>query len=358
MQSKQDLYLSIIVTGRNDNYGGDFYERIQNQITCLTHLAEKYQVETEYILVNYNPVDDQPTLRETLNWSDDRRFMTYRILTIPKEIHHKFVNLEVRKTIPLFEFIGKNAAIRRARGKYILTSNADIVFDPGIFKYLSKNSLSENNFYRADRCDYHGVSNAELKNTDLVKAAQKNVFTYFLKGKIYTAKPTNHFKLRLSWLRLFNFNRQLWMKSLRASPFLFKKVNDIINHFKGQPYLIQPEVYHHCNAAGDFTLLSTANFQKLKGFPEDTFISSHVDSILVFMCLALGLKEKILKAPVYHQDHARRFIVDKKEEDKDVMRQYARMRKDIETMEKNRQPLIANDDSWGLAGYDLPEDVF
>ena len=73
-----------------------------------------------------------------LNWHGNRKYLSIRLLHVPTEVHKRLINPEVRKPVPLFEFNAKNMAIRRAKGEYILSTNADIVFHPSIIKFISK----------------------------------------------------------------------------------------------------------------------------------------------------------------------------------------------------------------------------
>ena len=51
--------------------------------------------------------------------------------------------------------IGKNVGIRRARGRYVLATNVDILFDDATVRYL-RDRLRPGTMLRADRYDVPG----------------------------------------------------------------------------------------------------------------------------------------------------------------------------------------------------------
>lgn len=51
----------------------------------------------------------------------------------------------------LFEFIGKNAASRRARGRFLLFTNQDDIFSPQLIQTIARKELKEDVMYSAVR---------------------------------------------------------------------------------------------------------------------------------------------------------------------------------------------------------------
>ncbi len=66
--TKENPYLSIVVTGRNDDYGGDFNERLQSSVKWWSYYALSLKSSMEYVFVNYNPIADKKDLSEIINW--------------------------------------------------------------------------------------------------------------------------------------------------------------------------------------------------------------------------------------------------------------------------------------------------
>ncbi|MDB5283147.1 MAG: hypothetical protein JWO06_2222 [Bacteroidota bacterium] len=89
-------YLSIVVAGRNDNYGGDFEQRLQNCITWYCYYADKYKLDTEFLVVNYNPVADRPQLKEVIQFPKSD-FVQFRMIPVPNACQEKISDVKVRK---------------------------------------------------------------------------------------------------------------------------------------------------------------------------------------------------------------------------------------------------------------------
>lgn len=51
----------------------------------------------------------------------------------------------------LLEFIGKNAAARRSRGRFLLFTNPDDIFSPQIIRSIAMRNLKENIMYATQR---------------------------------------------------------------------------------------------------------------------------------------------------------------------------------------------------------------
>src|ERR1044071_9671698 len=59
-------YLSIIITGRNDDFGGDFNTRLFRALEFNHHHLSARGVPHEFILVEWRPVPAKPWLAEVL----------------------------------------------------------------------------------------------------------------------------------------------------------------------------------------------------------------------------------------------------------------------------------------------------
>lgn len=63
---KKDPYYSIILTGRNDNYGKHFLFRVRSFFDSLMFQIEKYKLSCEIIIVEWNPPGDSKRLSTIL----------------------------------------------------------------------------------------------------------------------------------------------------------------------------------------------------------------------------------------------------------------------------------------------------
>src|SRR5262245_4257176 len=143
------LHLSVVATSRNDDHGGSLLHRMQHFVDGLVEQARRHHLSVELILVEWNPPAERPPLAEALRWPAPDRHCEIRIVTVPPEVHAR---LEHGAALPLFQMIAKNVGIRRARGRYVLATNIDILFSDSLMRFL-RDELRPGRLYRADRCD-------------------------------------------------------------------------------------------------------------------------------------------------------------------------------------------------------------
>ena len=346
-------FLSIVVVGRNDNYGGDFNFRLQNQAVWLNYIVEKEQLPTELIIVNYNPLPDEPSMLESINWPTGRHFLSIRFINVPNEIHQSLYHQpDIRKPVPVYEYIGKNIGIRRAKGQYILASNPDIIYHPYIFRLIKNGVLNPYSYYRADRCDYKrdelGNLVGEAEELELIKA---RVFKAFLKGYIYDFQSAPRiFDMAFRWLQIRNSFR-LRKEILKVE---FEKISNRLELHLDYDNI---EYYYHCNAGGDFMMMHRDALHELHGCPENTYLSLHTDSLVAVMAGTSGLKERIFSVPIFHCDHERRYDAAAKNKRTAIMeKMYRQMQDDGKKMHLEQQPIIYNDENWGAKGLVFAED--
>jgi hypothetical protein len=143
-------YASFVAVSRNDNHGGDLNARSQAFVSGLLNQAERHQVPIELILVEWNPPADRQSLSKEYDWGKDRMYGTARVITVPCEVHDTFLH---GKAQPLYQMIGKNVGIRRARGDLIAATNIDIIFDDDFFRKLKAGEFRKGVVYVANRTD-------------------------------------------------------------------------------------------------------------------------------------------------------------------------------------------------------------
>jgi hypothetical protein len=143
-------YLSVVVTARNDDHGGNLLGRMQAFVNGLFSQCRRFRVSVELVMVEWNPPPDRPPLAQVLDWGAQNEFCGVRIIEVPPELHQRF---EHWQALPLYQMIAKNVGIRRARGEFILATNIDILFSDELFKILAARELECGKMYRADRWD-------------------------------------------------------------------------------------------------------------------------------------------------------------------------------------------------------------
>lgn len=254
-------YISFVTVSRNDDHGGNPLGRTQTFLNSLYHQCNFYKIPSELIIVEWNPPENCKRLVEVLDFPEDKGYLIARIIEVPKELHNKFAHSD---SIPLFQMIGKNVGISRAKGEYILSTNIDILFSDSLMKFIAEKSLRPNYLYRVDRKD---ISNGQIIRIN------KKYGTY------------NHRTLKekiVSWIH-------------HTKDEAFRK-----SEFKRYGYSLI-----HTNACGDFTLMARENWMGLRGYAELEIYSFHIDSLLLLAAYYSGISEIYLSHPneIQHIEH-------------------------------------------------------
>jgi hypothetical protein len=143
-------YLSLVVTARNDDHGGNLLHRMQAFVSGWIAQARRYGISSELIIVEWNPPPDRPRLAGALHWPRDSDLCKVRIIEVPNELHRRFVHADA---LPLYQMLAKNVGIRRARGRFVLATNIDILFSNELAEFLAAQRLENGRMYRMDRHD-------------------------------------------------------------------------------------------------------------------------------------------------------------------------------------------------------------
>jgi hypothetical protein len=138
--------LTVIVAGRNDDYGKDFRERLFRTALHNSRLLNRAGIDFEYLLAEWNPLPDRPPLSEEFV----ARVPNARAVIIPAEVHQIY---SLNPQMPFHEMPAKNAALRRAKGDCVIVTNADILFSEGLVHRIAAGNFDANTLYRAHRID-------------------------------------------------------------------------------------------------------------------------------------------------------------------------------------------------------------
>jgi hypothetical protein len=325
-----EMFLSVVMVGRNDNYGGDFRERAQHCINGLVSLLRSVELPSEVIFVNYNPLPE-PDIIAFLNWPSSTSHVSLRVLTVPGHVHRNVVEQGVCRDVPVLEYVAKNAGIRRARGRFILCMNPDITL-PESFGRLVPH-LREDCFYRADRLNYDRLENGK----------PQGFTTLMMKGHAQPVNGTG--RINIATLRVGNELRCRWKR-------LTCQIEGLLNYLEWTVFYDTEEFRLHCNASGDFMLMHRNAWQTLRGYREQAEIALHVDSLMVVQAAALGLRQRLLSDPILHKEHGRRY--DGSVETPENARAYDFLLKEARKMRDSQRSACYNDRDWGLSNFDLP----
>lgn len=324
--------LSIVFTGRNDDYGGDFKSRLERCVQSLYEQLKRFQISSEIIFVNYNPLSE-PHIDTFINWPKSTEIVTVKIITVPNEKHLSFVEEYQIKPLPVIEYLGKNVGIRRSEGEYILCMNPDILISNEIIKsFISK--IDEKHYYRANRIDFEYDSN------------KKRLLQIHLKGREYPVR--NYSSTERITLNIKDKIRNFYSRNTIHFEWLFNRLSIPVIYDNA-------ELFYHCKTSGDFMLMHRNHWHTLNAYPETFPIALHIDSLFTIQTAMLPLKEYIYKYPIFHEEHERRFTANKKIEEERIA--YDRYQAEAQKMLKIKKPIIYNNEHWGLNNEELPISV-
>jgi hypothetical protein len=300
-----DLYLSVIMVSRHD--GTQFcqmpadgcLDRMEASLSTLLLLLARHGVaaETEIILVEWNPcllsgtgnriscgprADGYMSLEELIRTRVEvpAEAAAVRILLVSEEMHNSFYNPH---GFDLLEYVGKNIAARRARGRFVLFTNPDDCLSDPMAAFLARKRLRSDAFYTALRSETP---------------------TFFQGAYL----PPSHLPSA---------------EAMARSVFKFGVVNTLFDHAYAYSRAAceeggaddAPKLSHrydydalHEGATGDFFLIARDALHAIRGYPE---IPSNcfVDGTLVYAAVAHGYGQLVLggACTVFHQWHPRSF---------------------------------------------------
>lgn len=123
--------LSLVVVGRNDNYGGDFSLRLK---TTIDWNLSRFP-GAELIYIEWNPLENKAS--DTI-WMAER-YTNAKFFIVPNKVHLQF---NPKTSFPILEYLAKNLGMRKASGEWIMLINADVLLGPDVtFDQLSKNNV-------------------------------------------------------------------------------------------------------------------------------------------------------------------------------------------------------------------------
>jgi hypothetical protein len=239
MTTAQPPYLSIIVTGRNDDFGGDFNGRFFRALRFNHEHLTRAGVPHEWVFVEWRPIPRRPYLATLLAAEFPDLGPSQLRCYIVDPTYHDALSLNPR--LQFQEFVAKNVGIRRARGEFVLTTNTDIYLGRGVIDRLAAGALERGILYRAARHDLKSNSDVSWMDWDLLD------------------------------------DERNWEVINRIKPPLFT------------------------NASGDFLLLDRDTYHRLRGFNEIYRTAKiHIDGNFCVKAHSSGVRLVDIGEPVYH----------------------------------------------------------
>jgi hypothetical protein len=235
--------VSIVLTGRNDGYGGDFVDRFFRTLRFNHRQLTARGITYELVFVEWAPPSDMPLLIQRL--LDD-------VPELNPELREWYVvdpqfqqALSLNPRLEYLEFLAKNVGVRRARGRFVLTSNCDVFFGRRVLEALEQQTVRRGVLYRAPR---HDITLPEdCGDIDFTLLEDPAI----LAGPAHSLKP----------------------------PFMG-------------------------SATGDFVLLDRDSFHRIRGFNEVYRVARiGIDRNLIVKALSSGIDVEDIGGPVYHVNH-------------------------------------------------------
>jgi hypothetical protein len=290
--------ISIVLYGRNDNYGYNLHKRAALSLNCMAQLLT---ADTdEIIFVDYNTPDDFPTfpeaIRDTLT-ADAKRFL--RILRVRPSMHARYAD---QTHLQALEPVARNVAVRRSnpRNRWILSTNTDMIFVPRRGRSLTAiASKAPDGFYHLPRFE-----------------VPESLWEAFDRGN-----PAQVIRRLKRWGWMFHLNEIVYM-------------NDIVR-FDGP---------------GDFQMILRDDLFRIHGFDERMLVGWHVDSNIAKRLTLLrgGVGDLLDDMFGYHCDHTRQ--VTPAHRPGGVQNDLRRFFEDVEVAELRNQAA-----DWGLANDPIEE---
>jgi hypothetical protein len=163
---------SVILTSRDDNYGGNLHQRTTMGITSLIENHD------EVIFVDWKTKNGEGVISNIKN----KLPHTKKLKCI--QVSSEFLSEKYPQILnyTIIESIGRNIAIRRAEYDYIVSTNIDIVSTP-----LNNSILKENMFYTVPRRDVDENFHLGFQSyEELYKTIWNNRDSYRPKDGIYS----------------------------------------------------------------------------------------------------------------------------------------------------------------------------
>src|SRR5215204_5148808 len=145
--------ISIVLYGRNDNYGYNLPKRGALGLNTMAEVLT--DPDDEILFVDYNTPDDFPTFPEAIaDTLTEQAKQRLRILRVRPEHHAAFAT---KTHLPVLEPIARNVAIRRSNpaNRWVLSTNTEMIFVP-----RKGNSLTE--AVKDLRCGFYAIPRFEI----------------------------------------------------------------------------------------------------------------------------------------------------------------------------------------------------
>ena len=142
-------YLSLVIPTRNDDYPSNVLAVQNKSLVILQRQLEDAKIESEILVIEYNPDPSRPPLGESLR-VEQGRYVTIKVLRVDPRYHRRFRYSDRRA---FHQTCAVNAGLRRSRGKFFVYRAADHIYSGELVQFLARRCLRDDTIYRCDRVD-------------------------------------------------------------------------------------------------------------------------------------------------------------------------------------------------------------
>jgi len=238
-----DPFVSLVLTGRNDDHGADFKARFFRTLRFNHRELSARGILHEFVFVEWAPLSDRARLVDMVfNAIPELDPSVCQWYVVDPRYQQE---LSLNPRLVYLEFLAKNVGVRRARGRFVLTTNCDVYLGRKVLDAFARGELKSGVVYRAARHDL------KLELGEVI----------------------------LDWPQL----------------------EDPLN-LDGPPRRLKPPFM--TGATGDFVLLDRMTFHEIRGFNEIYRVARiGVDGNFIVKALSCGVPVVDIGGPVYHVNH-------------------------------------------------------
>lgn len=284
-------YLSVVAGSRNDDHGGGMARRMRHFAVNLAAQARRFELPTELVLVEWNPPEDRPPLAESQAWPGGDDLFRFRIVTVPPEIHRRY---PTAAQVPFYQYLSKNAGIRRAEGRFILVTNVDVILDDALFARLAARDLEAGVTYRTARWDVARdlpFDEDHDRRQAIYRRHVRRVLYHY--GALEVPEDLRGDLPAIAALMAREMDRM-------------QRLHEGLRPLLGERWPVMEAIQRlHCNASGDFALMAREDWFALRAYPEWPIHSWHLDSLFLLQLMEAGIINRSFDwdLPIYHIEH-------------------------------------------------------
>jgi hypothetical protein len=138
--------LSVVLGGRDDNYGENFIPRLKQSVENNLKKLDASNLDYEMIVVDFNPLNDQflyknSLMEEALSHSKVKNIIVDNSVILAENLGPK----------TYYEYFAKNVGCKNSSGELVFITNSDILITDCLMEEFEKESKNKNKndyFYR------------------------------------------------------------------------------------------------------------------------------------------------------------------------------------------------------------------